>query len=180
VTGAYILLTAAINSKTSKGRGQSGTGAWKLQAGQGGRYKDCGVPIKRHLSGKNDIGSVVFHALAGPFSASNGKVDFKLQQKTSGASIRPYNAMLTAIALSTYDTNKGKQYDYTPGQSSIMAAVGSTSSSLTAIHDPKGLRKNNFTFSHPIFRPSSPDPQSQSPRNSPAIPVALQFPIEQI
>jgi hypothetical protein len=44
----------------------------------------------------------------------------------------------------------------------------------------KGLRKNNFTFSHPISRPSSPGPQSQSPRNSPAIAVALQFRIEQI
>jgi hypothetical protein len=27
------------------------------------------------------------------------------------------------------------------------------------------LRKNNFTFSHPIFRPSLPAPQSQNPRN---------------
>ena len=49
-----------------------------------------------------------------------------------------------------------------------------------AIPEAKGLRKNNFTFSHPIFRLSSPDPQSQSPRNSPAIPVAPQFRIEQI
>jgi len=44
----------------------------------------------------------------------------------------------------------------------------------------KGSLKNNFTFSHPIFRPSLSDPQSQSPRNSLAIPVALQFRIEQI
>ena len=44
----------------------------------------------------------------------------------------------------------------------------------------KGSLKNNFTFSHPIFRPYLPDPQSQSPRNRPAIPVGLQFRIEQI
>jgi hypothetical protein len=44
----------------------------------------------------------------------------------------------------------------------------------------KGLRKNNFTFSHPIFRPSLPAPQSQSPRNSNTIPVALLNPSSQI
>ena len=45
----------------------------------------------------------------------------------------------------------------------------------------KGSRKNKFTFSHPIFRPSSAAPQSQvselvrlrNPRNSPAIPLIL-------
>jgi hypothetical protein len=37
----------------------------------------------------------------------------------------------------------------------------------------KGLRKNNFTFSHPIFSPSLPAPQSQNPRNSNTIPVDL-------
>jgi len=35
------------------------------------------------------------------------------------------------------------------------------------------LRKNNFTFSHPIFRPSLPAPQSQNPRNSNTVPVVL-------
>jgi len=45
---------------------------------------------------------------------------------------------------------------------------------------PKGSRKNNFTFSHPIFRPSSSDPKLQNPRNRPAIPVVLRFRIEQI
>ena len=30
----------------------------------------------------------------------------------------------------------------------------------------KGLAKNNLSFSHPIFRPSSSNPQPQSPRNS--------------
>jgi hypothetical protein len=29
----------------------------------------------------------------------------------------------------------------------------------------KGLRKNNFTFSHPIFSASLPAPQSQNPLN---------------
>jgi len=35
----------------------------------------------------------------------------------------------------------------------------------------KGSRKNNFTFSHPIFRSSWAAPQSQNPRKSVAIPV---------
>ncbi len=37
----------------------------------------------------------------------------------------------------------------------------------------KGSRKNNFTFSHPIFRSSLAVPQSQNPRNSATIPVVL-------
>jgi hypothetical protein len=39
--------------------------------------------------------------------------------------------------------------------------------------NPKGSRKNNFTFSHPIFRSSLAAPQSQNPRNSATIPVVL-------
>jgi hypothetical protein len=40
-----------------------------------------------------------------------------------------------------------------------------------------GSRKNNFTFSHPIFRPSLSDPQPQNPRNPDdiGIPVVLRF-----
>ena len=30
----------------------------------------------------------------------------------------------------------------------------------------KGWAKNNLSFSHPVFRPSSSAPQSQSPQNS--------------
>ena len=43
-----------------------------------------------------------------------------------------------------------------------------------------GSRKNNFTFSHPIFRPSSTDRKSQNPRNRPAITVVLRFPISRV
>jgi hypothetical protein len=38
---------------------------------------------------------------------------------------------------------------------------------------PQGSRKDKFTFSRLIFRPSSADPQSQDPRNSSTIPAAL-------
>jgi hypothetical protein len=44
---------------------------------------------------------------------------------------------------------------------------------LLAMPDPKGSPKNNFTFSHLIFRSSLAAPQSQNPRNSAAIPVFL-------
>ena len=33
----------------------------------------------------------------------------------------------------------------------------------------KGSLKNNLAFSHPVFRPSLSDPQSQNPRNSPLL-----------
>jgi hypothetical protein len=38
---------------------------------------------------------------------------------------------------------------------------------------PEGSRKNNFTFSHPVFGSSFAAPQSQNPRNSAIIPVVL-------
>ena len=44
----------------------------------------------------------------------------------------------------------------------------------------KGLRNNNFTFSHLIFGASLFDPQSQNPRNSDAITAVLLNRIEQI
>jgi len=37
----------------------------------------------------------------------------------------------------------------------------------------KALLKNKFPFSHPIFRPSSPAPQSQNPQNISNIPTVL-------
>ncbi len=37
----------------------------------------------------------------------------------------------------------------------------------------KGLRKNNFTFSHPCFRPSLVAPQLQNPQNSITVSVVL-------
>ena len=44
--------------------------------------------------------------------------------------------------------------------------------------DAKGSRKNNFPFSHLIFRPSLPDLQSQNPQKSAAIPAVLLNQIE--
>jgi hypothetical protein len=44
---------------------------------------------------------------------------------------------------------------------------------LDTLQHVKGSRKNNFTFSHPVFKSSLAAPQSQNPRNSATIPVVL-------
>ena len=41
------------------------------------------------------------------------------------------------------------------------------------IKGPKGLEINNSSFSHPCFRPSLADLQSQNPRRRPAMPAVL-------
>ena len=48
-----------------------------------------------------------------------------------------------------------------------------TSEGLHKIGKTYALLKNKFPFSHPIFRPSSPAPQSQNPQNISNIPAVL-------
>jgi hypothetical protein len=136
ITGAYVLITAALNTK-STGVGRVRAGSWRLQAGQQGKYKEYGVPIERYLSGSKDIGSVVLHALAGPFNASAGKISFKVQHKSSGRGIQTFNGTLMAIALSDYDPEKGIQYDYVSGQTNSAGIIKTTSSSLTPVYDTR-------------------------------------------
>jgi hypothetical protein len=135
-TGAYIMITAAINSE-SRGFGGGRIGTWKIQAGQGGSYRDYGTPVQRYLSGSHDIGSVVLHALAGPFDARDGDVSFKLQHKTNRGEIITLNGTLIAIALSDYDGRTRIQYDYLSGQDSSNGNITTDSSSLTAVYDAK-------------------------------------------
>ena len=40
---------------------------------------------------------------------------------------------------------------------------------------PKGPRRNNFPFSHPIFGPSWADPQAQNPQRSPGYACGFAF-----
>lgn len=136
ITGAYILITAAINAE-STGLGSVRIGTWKLLAGQRGSYNDYGVPVERYLSGANDIGSVVLHVLAGPFDASDGKISFKVQHKSSKAGIRTLNGTLMAIALSDYDSDTRTQYNYVSGQNNSTGNIKTTSTSLTAVYNAR-------------------------------------------
>jgi hypothetical protein len=134
--GAYILVTAAFNAE-SIGVGGARVGTWRIIADQGESHRDHGVPIQRYLSGSHDIGSVVLHALAGPFNASDGNIDFKLQHKTSKSEIFTFNGTLIAITLSDYDTGRQKQYDYGSGQGGSEGRITTNSGSLMAVHDTK-------------------------------------------
>jgi len=52
--------------------------------------------------------------------------------------------------------------------------VGTRDATMGLAEDsPKALLKNKFPFSHSIFRPSSPAPQSQNPQNISNIPTVL-------